>query len=296
MTTLAEVRDLLEVAVQVANEGCVGVLALPDAGSWPDSTSTDAAFGTLVSGMYVWLRDLWPEHLNFLRRASGQLNMAARATRDLRAHVNALRTAREHALDSLNPRDAQTAVDVAEWYRRAVGTRQPTNSAQWQRCGAELLAQAYRALQEVVDVLRAVRQDGSLNAQWVGLLNAAAEIDLGGLRVAIARDLGINLRPYDADHVDRQVERRWRQRVARGDASSPDELAKAIVVRELSAWSLVELPVGIEELVERLDVRGRVRVIAGVRLAQAVWEAKDFDDLDEYLDTVEVAWNWLLDE
>lgn len=296
MTALTVVNRLLEVAVRSSQEDRPSSLPMPDVPNWPEVTQSDGDFRRLVSAVYVWLRELWPEHLNFLLRAAQIVALPAADVRGLRADVDALRTSQQHALDPLNPQDARTAQIAVIWFARACGEGLPTTVEAWSRCGETLLAQAAAAVRQLIAIIRAVGNDGALHAQWTRVFSASDELDLVDIRRGFASDLGLSLRTRDADYLDRQIERRWRSLLTRHSTTDPPALARSVVLRELAAWSMLELPLDLDDLLDRLDIAPGRQALGAVRLAHAVWESVSFDDMDEFVDVLGIAWNWLMEQ
>lgn len=296
MTALGDVNRLLDVAVRSSPEGRPGSLPMPDVGNWPEVTQSDGDFRRLVSAVYVWLRELWPEQLNFLIRAAQSVALPAADVRELRADVDALRTFQQHALNPLNPRDARTAHSAVTWFTQACGEEEPTTVEAWSRCGEAILAEAAAAVRQLIAIIRAVGNDGELLAQWTRVFSASGELDLVEVRRGLTSDLGLSLRTGDADYLDRQIERRWRIRVLRESPRDALAMARSVVLRELTAWSMLELPLDLDDLFARLDIAPGRQALGAVRLAHAVWESVSFDDVEEFLDVLEIAWNWLMEQ
>lgn len=294
MTALAEMRRLLDVAVQSADRAESDSLLMPDLDGWPRSTPSDGDFRQLISGMYVWLRDLWPDQLNFLAGAAQRVALPASDVRGLRADVDHLRTFQQHALDPLNPRDAELATAVGTWHRRACGTAEPASTEEWLRCGETIVAQATAALRQLITIIQSVRADANLLEEWKRLFGDSDVIDFIELRRGMAADLGLMVRSRDADYLDRQIERRWRRQLTRGGATNAS-LARSVVLRELAAWSTQELPVDLDDIMDHLGLAAGRQALGAVRLAHAVWESVAFDDVEEFLDVLVVAWDWLME-
>lgn len=294
MTELADLDRLVGVAAETCERVTGRQLERPDFARWPTAVDDEDSFRHLVSGAYVWLRELWPTHLNFFKSSAGPAT--GLTTRELRiggGDVSALRTSHEHRLNPGVAQDSRTLRDVAEWMRAACGADRPTSTEEWRACGESLLDELKHLLREFVGIARAIEADHGLADQWRDCF-AANDLDLVAVRQEVATDLGLHLQPHDASYLDRRIKQGW-ERIADRSAR-PEALVRLLVVRELVGWSTPDLPCDLEDLLDVLDLDPGRRALGAARLAYAVAEIVDFDSTDDLLGIVAEIWRQLTGE
>jgi len=264
---------------------------VPEFGSWPVETADSSTFAALVTECYKWLRESWEQDVKLLRDHARDAGVVGRAVRDLTADVHALRTARQHS-------DNADAVRRAErWFRDSCGLSVPSTPDEWLACGAQLLSEVERALEELVGLARAVAGDPSAAEAWQRMVGAATSNDPLAEREIVAADLGIALPRNRVGYIDRQIEWEWNERhraLTAGDDASL-ELTR-VVERFLVGWSLSDLPCHYAEVLERAAVEPGPDALVVVRLAHVIADLVDYGTIDEFLDQFEAVWRTLRTE
>jgi hypothetical protein len=157
-------------------------------------------------------------------------------------------------------------------------------------CGAALYLQTGKTAGELVDTALGIEKDRELSSQWERIFSRAAEENLVAIREEVAGDLGLYLPPSTLAFVDREMARRWRLKASRMNLEDDSDAAvRRIAVRELMAASTPELPCGLDDILDRLELGSGRQTLRAIRLAQAIAETV-FDGADEFLDRLAAAW------
>lgn len=249
--------------------------------------ATEAEFRSVVTALYKWLHERWQPHIRFLGEASRRIGSPGRLLEDFRKDVQCIRQVQQH-----NDADEWKKRRAAEWFRNACGSDTPSTDDQWASCGAQIVDQCDSAMRQAVGVVRAVEQHPAEVEIWVSVFTSIEGFDAKASVSIIAQDLGLNLREGEVNHISRQADGRWR-RLSQSLTSADDRetIFLAMVAREIVAWSLGELPVTHDMILDRLELDAGSSALAALRLAYAVNISTAYDSTDEFLDLVARAWS-----